>query len=278
MKRYKRVSKISTQLECSRMGHERVGLLPKTLKWRELVRQIASMYDSSIDISDIARQTIKNVRSRLRNISQDEGVKAAFQFLVTLSIASRADNPRKILFDVGIDLSEKVTPFSLAKAVRVWVNPRRRSVEYGEIAQSAAIDSIAIWYRKHNFNQLKLFNMEEDSFEVWRKAGTGAGFCELARIFFAKFTERYLNYFLEREATAALRNMEERDLFRSQLQDYMENISQHAFETAKITQSFAAGWFNKNTKEGFPNTKEIEGFLTLAFGKIRDELLREGEK
>lgn len=260
------------------MGHERVGILPKTQRWTDLVQKIAGMYISPVSISDIARQTIKNIRSRFRHITQDNGVKATFQFLVVFAAASRSDNPREQLLAIGLDLPDTITPLSLARAIRSWVDTRKESLEYSEIAQSAAIDTISIWYKKHNLNELRLFKEIEDPFDVWRKAGTGAGFCELARIFFAKFTERYLNYFLEREASGALRNLYERELFSKQLQEHMEEVSQHAFETAKITQSFAAGWFNKHTRKGFPNEQEIESFLSLAFGKIREELYREGAK
>ena len=62
--------------------------------------------------------------------------------------------------------------------------------------------------------------------------------------------------------------------FKQELEKYVEGISLHAFETAKITQSFAAGWFNKHSKEGVPSEKEIEGFLSIALGKMRDELQR----
>jgi hypothetical protein len=236
------------------------------------------MYVSSIEASDIARETIKNVRLKLRNISRDSGVKATFQFLVTLSVASRSDNPRKELQDVGISVPEKTTPLTMAKAVRDWVKPKIGSVEYGEIAQSAAIDAIALWYKKHSQYQIGFFELEANPLGIWRASGSGAGFCELARLFFAKFTERYLNYFIEREASAACQNMVDRNRLYEQLQEHVEDISQHAFETAKITQSFAAGWFNKNTKEGFPNSDQIEGFLSVGFGKIRDELLREGDR
>jgi hypothetical protein len=113
---------------------------------------------------------------------------------------------------------------------------------------------------------------------VWKRASNGAGFCELSRLFFAKFTERYLNYFLEREASAALPTIEDRERFREQLRQHVDQISQHAFETAKITQSFAAGWYNRHARQGRPAHREVEQFLSRAFGKIREELLREGSQ
>lgn len=58
---------------------------------------------------------------------------------------------------------------------------------------------------------------------------------------------------------------------------HVDDVSRHAFETAKIMQSFAAGWFNKHAKEGLPTNASMRGFLRLALGKLREELRREGQ-
>jgi hypothetical protein len=260
------------------MGHERVGHLPKTHKWRQLVEQIAGLYSSEIEVSDIANQTMQNVRSRLRGIQQDEGVQSAFQFLVTLSVASRSPEPEQSLKAAGIQMPENVTPLALAKSLDKWMSEVEGSFEYHQIAKSAAVDAIAIWHDQHKTTQTKLFEPLNNPYRVWKEAASGAGFCELSRLFFAKFTERYLNYFLDREASAALSSLQKRERFRRQLEEHIERISRHAFETSKITQSFSAGWFNKNTRQGIPDKEAIEGFLSIAFGKIRGELQRGGEE
>jgi len=97
----------------------------------------------------------------------------------------------------------------------------------------------------------------------------------VARLFFAKFTERYLNYFLDREASAVLPNASERDRLASQLQQHVDGVSKYAFETSRITQSFAAGWFNLHARQRTPSKDELESFLSVAFGKMREELIRE---
>ena len=260
------------------MGHERVGTLPKTQRWRNVVAQIADWDESPTQVSDIARSVIQNLRSRFRHIQSDDGVKAAFEFLVALSISSRSQDPHQELLALVFDIPSVPTPLSLAKAVNKWVESRSGSLEYSQVARSAAIDAIAIWSEKNKPQQTRLFEFTDRSFDIWRKAGNGIGFCELARTFFAKFTERYLNYFLEREASAVLKTIGQRDEFHIEVQEHADQISRHAFETAKITQSFAAGWFNKHTIGGMPSEDAIEGFLSIAFGKIREELLREGEK
>ncbi len=57
------------------MGHERVGSLPATSHWRGLVNQIAKAHLSDEDVSALARRTIELVRTRLRHVASDDGVK-----------------------------------------------------------------------------------------------------------------------------------------------------------------------------------------------------------
>lgn len=260
------------------MGHIRMSLLPTSQKWRDIIQQIAGMHVSEAEVADIAQQTIQNVRSRFRHIEQDNGVLGAFQFLVALAVASREENPQVWLLDIGIELPDDPTPLAFAKAVSAYITPKKDSFEYGEIAQQAAGDAICIWYDQNQDHTLSIFESLEDPFEVWRKAGNGAGFCELSRLFFAKFTQRYLNYFLEREASAALGGIDKRIEFEEQIEEHVDAISSHAFETAKITQPFAAGWFNKYATKAIPNESEIEKFLSHAFGKMRDALQREDDE
>lgn len=68
---------------------------------------------------------------------------------------------------------------------------------------------------------------------------------------------------------------EDRERLKDELQEHIQKVSRYAFETAKITESFAAGWYNKHTKESIPSKKDIRGFLWLAFEKLREELRRE---
>jgi len=175
----------------------------------------------------------------------------------------------------GIQVSENPTPLNLVKALRDWVGRSGQSSEYGEIAIRAGSDAVCHWFEANRTSQGALFEQRENAFDTWHGAASGAGFCELARLFFSRFTERYLNYYLEREASASAPSLDARDALRRQLKAHVEDISSHAFETAKITQSFAAGWFNKGLAEQSVSGEEIQAFLRVAFGKIRDELERE---
>src|SRR6266496_5528864 len=250
------------------MGHERVGALPKTKPWRKVVKGIASYNGDEEQSRRIANQTLENVRDRFESIQRDPNVRAAFKFLTELAVAGAGGQA------ITFQLPDNPTAFTIARTLDSAVPAHTGSSEYAALAKAAATDAIANWYAQ-NARQPSLFGTAEQNSEIWKKAGTAAGFCEIARLFFAKFTERYLNYFLEREASAVAKTIEQRDVFQKQLKDQIDNVSRHAFETAKIAQSFAAGWYNRHAKDKVPTDDEIAGFLTMAFGKLREDLRRE---
>jgi hypothetical protein len=250
------------------MGHERTGALPKTERWAKVVRDIADFSGAEEQSRRIANNSLDNVRTRFESVQRDPGVHAAFKFLTSLAVsgADAAGAP-----DLG--LPDNPTPFAVAKALNNAVG-KQGSQEYAAIASAAATDAIANWYGQ-NAEQSFLFGSAEQNAAIWRKAGTAGGFCEIARLFFAKFTERYLNYFVEREASAVSRTIEQRDLLQKQLRNHIDSVSRHAFETARIAQSFAAGWYNRHARDAMPTDDEISSFLAIAFGKLREDLRRE---
>jgi hypothetical protein len=250
------------------MGHERTGSLPKTEPWRRVVQRIAAFDGNEQQTRQIANDTLDNVRDRFQAIQRDPNVQTAFKFLTEIGAAASGSR------QTSIQLPENPTPFAVAKALDNQLRIERGSAEYGAVAKAAATDAIAHWYSE-NATQPSLFGTTEQNAAIWGKASTAEGFCEIARLFFAKFTERYLNYFLEREASAACRTIEQRDLLEKQLRDQIDEVSRHAFETTRIAQSFAAGWYNRHAKATEPSEDEISGFLAIAFGKLREDLRRE---
>jgi len=255
------------------MGHERVGILPRSQQWRALVAQIGPAATSDEDLVRIAAGTLKNVRSRFDRIHKDLGVQAAFGFLIGLSTSHiAAHTPGRA--NPPIQLDEDPSPLKLTAALSDWIGKHAQSLEYAELAKRAAADAMAFWTRSRS-RQRDLFSTELKASQVWRYASTGAGFSEVSRAFFAKFVERYLKYFLEREASAQLGSLQDREEFSQRLEEQIDALSHHAFETSKIAQSFAAGWFNKYARDRRPTDQEIEDFLAFAFGKLRQELQRE---
>ncbi len=259
------------------MGHERVGILPKTKRWQIIVKQIATASNADFDTATVAASTLRNVRKQFTSLEFDPTTQAAFRFLVALAVSSRNSNIGDFADLVGGN-PERATPLRVATALRHHTAASEQTPEYAEIAKDAAIDAIAKWYQDHKPQSLSLFDSFNTPLDTWRKAGDGAGFCELSRLFFSNYVERYLNYFLEREASNVLRTVEDRNALNDKIEAHITFVSQHAFETSKITQSWAAGWFNERTRQGMPTEEDIHNFLSHAFGKLRAELIREEQK
>lgn len=254
------------------MGHERVGRLPRTRRWVAVVETMKAASEDEAAVFDVAHSTLNNVRDRLKRIERDPGVRAAFRYLIALSHAGQDDREGPAV----PDLSANPSPARLALSLSEFVDAARGSHEYAELAKQAAGDTIARWSAPET-TQRDLFPDQLTLEQRWRQAGNGSGFSEVAREFFARFTERYLRYFLDREASASLNTLVEREEFSSQLTTSVDTVAQHAFETSKITQSFSAGWYNRYATEQVPSDRQISSFLRLAFQKIREELARESE-
>ena len=248
------------------MGHERLGALPKTKRWREIVAEIVAVDALHSDVPEIARHTLNALGSRYVDLASDAAVETAFGFLVDMARATAGKQPTA-------DIATK-SPLNIVAELGQRLSATKGSLETIEIVRRAAADAIAMWGRENATTQSELF-ADSAPGNAWRGLGTGAGFCELSRLFFSRLTERYLSYFLDREASAALPNLQARDKFRRQLQAHLADISKHSFETAKITQSFAAGWFNKNAATNQPKPAQIRRFLSYAFTKLREDLRRE---
>lgn len=257
------------------MGHERIGYLPRTKKWRSIVENIGCYSTDNDNIAEIAQSTTKNVRNRFNHIGNDEGVIAAFKFIILLAQSTKQNNPYNFLLNHNINLPPNFNILDLTQSVQDFISKNENSKEYSAFAKQSMIDAISEWTKKKQLQQTLVFDENSNPFGIWRKVADGAGFCELSRTFFSSFTERYLKYFLEREASFKINNLFDRVSFNDQLEKHVKLISKHAFETSKIAQSFSAGWYNKNIKKGLPTDEAIKGFISFTFQKLNSELLKE---
>jgi hypothetical protein len=259
------------------VGHERTGALPQTLSWRQIVatmEQAASGSDA--EIAHLATRTLQQVRDRFEGLHRDPGVQAAFGFLVAVA---RAEPGPTLESRAAPDPSPlpDATPLRLTVALNDWVDLNAKSREYAELGKRAAAEALTAWHTQQSRQpDLPSTDPRDSSQAAWAAASTGAGFSEITRMFLASFTSRYLRYFLEREASAAIASVVDREQFSERLHRSVDSVSRHAFETARIAQSFAAGWFNKYARDQTPSNARLSGFLKIAFEKLREELRREG--
>ncbi len=159
---------------------------------------------------------------------------------------------------------------AISGAVDRYAREQGGRTDLGEMAQMAAVESLTALVGP---NLPSLF--EPSPGEVQRAIGrfaAGDRFSVLAREFFARLTQRSLDYYLSRELSNHIGPGERftDDAARSQFDDALDR---HCREASRIVEAFAGGWYGKNVYQGDGLTPAaIRRFAPVAFKKIRAEL------
>jgi hypothetical protein len=257
------------------MGHERIGFLPHRKQWNAIIDKIALFGDGEVSVSQIANDTLNAIKKNYEAMPYDESVIKALSFLATLSYSANLDNQIEFLNDNGYSVDSELSLLSLMSSAQGYITTEYGSLETNKLAKDAAMQAVIDYQRRNKTDQISLFTGETEN--VWSNAGTGAAFCELTRTFFASLTERQLKYYIERTAASSIDNYNTLQSFNSKLSEESKAIAEHTFEISKLVQSFSAGWFNKNGVHSLPTEIQIQGFLRMSFGKLREEFRREAD-
>lgn len=254
------------------MGHIRLGTLPQSKKWREVV----TLLNSDAPLEQIAQAAADASERDLKRASDDPVFQHVSNLLVTLPLQARS--PSFLEFVTGLGLSEEnltsVTGLlaGLNSAIDAQAYELGRASDAGDIAKAALLETLSV---QLNDRLPSLF--EPTPAEVRRAlAGfsSGQGFAVLARDFFARLTYRSLDYYLSREL-ANHTGAGKRFASDAERVAFQQALRQHAFEASRIVQEFAGGWYGKTVwKEQSLDQDAINNFTRFAFTKMRRELGR----
>lgn len=130
------------------MGHERVGVLPRTKRWRKIVAELAKLSTDEANVPKLARGTLECVGTRFREIHKDTGVQAAFELFAGLAASGAHAEPQSEWSDLSINFANNPSPLRIAQALRTWIGGHQNSLEYSRIAERAATDAIMTWHSR----------------------------------------------------------------------------------------------------------------------------------
>lgn len=254
------------------MGHIRLGTLPQSKKWRDVIQ----LLETSAPLEDIAEAAARASELDLRRASDDPNFQFVAQLLVKLPLLARAPGFEAALSELGVERSamESVPGLlaGLSDAITRHNFDLGRSSDAGEMARAALLECLSVQMRD------RLPTLFEPTRQEVRQAlasfASGQGFAVLARDFFARLSYRSLDYYLSREManhTGAGKRFAD-DAARV---EFSRALSQHTFEASRIVQEFAGGWYGKTVwKEQALSQEKINGFTRYAFKKMRSELGR----
>lgn len=251
------------------MGHVRLGTLPKSRKWRQVVELLVE----GAGAAEIAAASTDAAEHALRIAAKDPALVRAFWLLTQIPLAARtADFPAALQ---RLDLPVKGDP-TLMEVVGAFAEAidrhARRSggrTDLGEMAQLSAAEALSTIAAR---DLPALFGPSPGDVKLAiGKLASTKQFGILAREFFTRLTKRHLDYYLSREmpdhvgAGARFSAIADHSAFDAAL-------DLHCREASRIVQEFSGSWFSKKNFEDSLTPDEAGRFAYVAFKKLRDEL------
>jgi len=262
------------------VGHTRLGAVPKTRKWTEIVEQVAGspvegggVAVSLSDIDWIAARTLDATQSGLEKASKDPGVRYTFYLLTQIALASRSPAWKDLLGKLGIRLTEDSTVFEFTAevhdAVDRYLNDTLAGTsDVGEMAQQAAGEAIASLAGTRTPNLFGTMGVEVQ--DTIRSLSTKKGFGELGQRFFGRFVARFLNFYLSRVTAATLGSPRLQQL--GDVARFNDALKVHCDQSARIVRDFCGEWYSKTEYQEGIDADNSSRFLAVALQKLRNEL------
>jgi hypothetical protein len=251
------------------MGHKRLGSLPQTRRWQQVVASL----DRGESVARIAAASSGAAEGALYRASSDPALIRAFWLLTQLPLAAREADFSERLSELGLTVGGSPQLFEIIGAFSEAIDAHVRAVsersDLGEMAQLAAAESFSAIVGR-SLPGLFETTAEEVKQAIGRLA-TSKQFSDLARDFFARLTRRHLEYYLSRELS---NHVGPGSRFRSiaEHSNFSADLDQHCREAARIVREFAGDWFGKSNYEGGITPEKAQAFLFVSLKKISSEL------
>jgi hypothetical protein len=253
------------------MGHARLGRLPKTRTWQQVIDLIAN----GADVNRIAEAVMRASEKALSTVQNDAGFQEAVHLLTQLAIAASKPDPAGHLSSVGLfipkDASLAVVALAVSEAMDKSLDGTGQRSDFGEMAQLSLVKSVT----QHLKSQLPtLFaTTGEDVSAAIHGLRKENAFGELSRGFFANMTNACMGYFLSKTLSTHI-GEGQRFATTNQVALFEAAMKTHCAEASVIVEKFSAQWFSKHRFEegGNISRKSAGGFGWFALEKIRSEL------
>lgn len=254
------------------MGHIRLGTLPHSKKWRQVVELLIS----NASLEEVAEAAAWASERDLDRSSDDPSFQFISKLLIELPLMARSpgfDGSLKEL-GMGVDALGSVSALlsGISDAIDLNAYETGRSSDLGDLARSALLETLSVKLRDRLPG---LFPPEPH--EIRSALGQFAGgqrFAELARDFFSRLTYNSLDYYLSREL-ANHTGVNSRFASDADRVQFEKALYQHTYEASRIIEEFASGWYGKTIwKEQSLTPEAINKFTRYVFKKMRSELGR----
>lgn len=258
------------------MGHLRLGRLPKTRKWG----QVLDLLESDVrNLPEVARATLRAAQVQMRKLGADPVVGYCFWLLTQVTWFARSDNFASRLREIGVNPATASSPFTFIS--QLTDHARSKAAQHPESGVFAEIASLSLRQALAETiaeRSRTLFGSSlEEIQNACRAYSSQKQFGTLAKCFFAHFLSRSLLYFLNKELSNHVGPGHGLNDIQS-AKEFNDALIAYSRQSAKIIEDFAAGWYSKHNWEARGEIPEEDArkFAAIALRKLRMELEREG--
>jgi len=255
------------------MGHIRIGILPKTRGWKQVIALLDSADSSS---SAVAMATAKAAKDFFSQQKNDPAL--AFSYWLLTQITSRAKSKDYLeeIRKIGLDISKIENAFdflgSITTFTRAQIKSRGATFPISEFSQLSLREVLTETIGQQS--QTLFGTTQEDVILACRKYSTPNQFAKLARLYFAKVLNRVLQFFISKESPNRI-GLERKFKDISDLSNFDLALEAYCFQSAKIVEEFAGGWYSKRNWQGEISEHDAKGFVAVAMEKLRAEIAHE---
>jgi hypothetical protein len=251
------------------MGHILLGRLRTGKRWNEVIELLRI----GSGVADLAGATARAAETELHSAKGDPALAYTVWLLTQLPLAARSPQFAARLGELGFDHGAEQSFLGLvagfAKAVERNVAYSANRTDLGMLARQAAAETLSSIV---GAGMPTLF--ESTAGDVQRalsRIATRDRFAGLARDFFARLTQKTLEYYISRELPNHVGPGKPVPSIDRQI-EFRAALETHCREASLIVEQFAGGWFSKTNFQGKLTPASAQGFADYALKKMCDEL------
>jgi hypothetical protein len=255
------------------MGHIRLGSLPRTRKWI----QVLDLIGGGAGAPHVAAATLEASQRGLASAAKDPGLIQTVWLLTQVSLAARTEDFVGRLRHLGLEVSNTPSLLDVVGAFTAAVDDHLRQhggrTDLGEMAEMAAAEGLIALGTPATPS---LFGIAlTDTQQAFKTFSTSKQFSSLAREFFARLTRKYLTYSLSRELSNYVGG-DGRFASIDQHAEFNTALDLHCRQASRIIEEFSGGWFSEANFQGGITPRKTAAFVHVALKKLSAELAQAG--
>ncbi len=250
-----------------------MGKLPKIRGWRQVIALLDSADSSSSEIAAATATAAKNFFSQKKS---DPALAFSYWLLTQITSRARSEDYLEEISKIGLDISQTQSAFDflgcIATFARAQIKLRGDTFPISEFAQLSLREVLTETIGQQS--RTLFGTTQADVILACRKYSRPNQFAKLARLYFAKVLNRVLQFFVSKESPNKI-GLKRKFKDISDLSSFNLALEAYCFQSARIVEEFAGGWYSKRNWQGEISENDAKGFVSVAIEKLRAEIARE---